>query len=99
VQNAYKYTRPHSHVTLRTVTTADHVRIQVEDECGGLPPGKVETLFLPFEQGSADHSGLGLGLAICVRGVKAIGGALRVQDLPTKGCVFEVELPRAPAGS
>ena len=94
VQNAYKYSHPHSHVTLRTVTTADHVRIQVEDECGGLPSGKVETLLLPFEQGSADHSGLGLGLAICVRGVKAIGGVLRVHDLPPKGCMFEVELPR-----
>jgi signal transduction histidine kinase len=99
VQNAYKYTRPHSHVTLRTVTTADHVQIQVEDECGGLPAGKADTLFLPFEQASADHSGLGLGLAICVRGVKAIGGALRVRDLPAKGCVFEVELPRVPAAA
>lgn len=95
VQNAYKYSRPHSHVTLRTSTTADHVRIEVEDECGGLPPGSLETLFKPFEQRSADHSGLGLGLAICVRGAKAIGGVLRVRDLAPKGCVFAVELPRA----
>lgn len=94
VQNAYKFTRPHSHVTLRTTATDAFVRIEVEDECGGLPPGKVETLFEPFEQGSADHSGLGLGLAICVRGVEAIGGVLRVRDLPNKGCIFTVEMPR-----
>lgn len=95
MQNAYKYTRPHSRVALRTLTTDDLVCIEIEDECGGLPPGTLETLFEPFEQGSADHSGLGLGLAICLRGVEAIGGALRVRDLPHKGCVFSVELPRA----
>ena len=94
IQNAYKYTRPHSHVTLRTLATADHVTIEVEDECGGLPPGKLDTLFKPFTQRGADHSGLGLGLAICVSGVDAIGGSIRARDLPTKGCVFSVELPR-----
>ncbi|MEP6860713.1 MAG: hypothetical protein ABJE66_08850 [Deltaproteobacteria bacterium] len=34
------------------------------------------------------------GLAICVRGVDAIGGALRVTDLPGNGGVFTVEIPR-----
>lgn len=97
VQNAYKYTHAHSHVTLRTVTTDTHVRIEVEDECGGLPPGLAENLFEPFQQRSADHSGLGLGLAICARGVEAIGGTLHVRDLPKKGCVFAVELPRVSA--
>ncbi len=65
VQNALKYTRPKSEVILRTVTTADRVRIEVEDECGGLPPGKSEQLFEPYRQASPDHSGLGLGLSIC----------------------------------
>ncbi|HEY5945573.1 MAG TPA: HAMP domain-containing sensor histidine kinase [Kofleriaceae bacterium] len=94
IQNACKYTRPKSHVTLRTLTSSDRVTIEVEDECGGLPPGKLETLFEPFEQGSHDHSGLGLGLAICVRGVEAIGGSIHVRDLPKQGCVFSVVLPR-----
>ena len=97
VQNALKYTRPHSHVTVRTGATAELVRIEVEDECGGLPPGRSETLLQPFKQASADHTGLGLGLAICVRGAKAIGGELRIRDLPGKGCVFAVELPRVQA--
>ncbi|MEO8840039.1 MAG: HAMP domain-containing sensor histidine kinase [Kofleriaceae bacterium] len=96
VQNAFKYTHPRSHVSLRTSATADHVRIEVEDECGGLPPGKAETLFKPFEQRGTDRSGLGLGLAICLRGVEAIGGVINVHDLPGKGCVFSVELRRAP---
>lgn len=97
VQNAYKYTRPRSHVTLRTRTTDTRVRIEVEDECGGLPSGMAEKLFEPFEQHSKDHSGLGLGLAICARGAKAIGGDIHVRDLPQQGCVFVVELQRVPA--
>ena len=95
LQNAFKYTRPHSHVVLRTSMAAQRVLIEVEDECGGLPEGKAETLFEPYVQRSADHSGLGLGLHICQRGVKAIGGTLHVRDLPGKGCVFAVELPLA----
>ncbi|MBA3461974.1 MAG: HAMP domain-containing histidine kinase [Deltaproteobacteria bacterium] len=94
VQNAYKYTRPHSQVTLRTTATPDRVRIEVEDQCGGLPPDKIATMFQPFEQASADRSGLGLGLAICVRGAEAMGGKLSVRNIPKEGCVFALELPR-----
>jgi signal transduction histidine kinase len=97
VQNAFKYTRPNSHVILRSSTIADRVRIEVEDECGGLPGGTAAALFAPFIKGSGDQSGLGLGLAICQRGVEAIGGTIDVRDLPGKGCVFAVELPLAQA--
>lgn len=96
VQNACKFTRPHSHVVLRTVATSEQVRIEVEDECGGLAPGVAEALFTPFKQAGGDRSGIGLGLAICLRGVKTLGGTIRVHDLPTQGCVVIVELPRAP---
>ena len=98
VQNAMKYTRPGSHVTLRSSATGDRVRIEVEDECGGLPPGKIDTLFTPFEQRGTDRSGLGLGLAICARGTQAIGGTISVRDIPGTGCVFAVELRREPPG-
>jgi signal transduction histidine kinase len=95
LQNAFKYSHAHSHVVLRVSATAELARFEIEDQCGGLPPGKAETLFKPFEQRGADRSGLGLGLAICMRGTLAIGGTLRVRDLPGRGCVFTVELPRA----
>jgi len=94
IQNAYKYTHGGSNVVLRVSTTADRVRFEIEDECGGLEPGVADSMFEPFAQQGADRSGLGLGLAICLRGVEAIGGVLRVHDLPGKGCVFVVDLPR-----
>ncbi|HEY8040713.1 MAG TPA: HAMP domain-containing sensor histidine kinase [Polyangiaceae bacterium] len=96
VHNAFKFTRRGSTVKLRATTTANRVLIDIEDECGGLPPGKTETLLQPFVQRGGDRSGLGLGLAICLKAVKALHGELRIRDLPGKGCVFTVDLPRQP---
>ena len=98
IQNAFKFTRENSHVSLTTSTTADRVLLEVEDECGGLPAGEAEDLFRPFELRGTDHRGLGLGLSICLKAAKANGGELRVRDIPGKGCVFTLDLPRkAPA--
>lgn len=99
VQNAFKFTHRRGRITLRAHATAERVQIDVQDECGGLPPGTVEGLFQPFEQRGADRTGLGLGLAISLKGVQASGGEIRVRDLPGSGCVFTVDLPRAPAVS
>jgi signal transduction histidine kinase len=97
LQNAFKFTHPSGRVVLRTDTTTvpGRVLIEVEDECGGLPRGFADKLFQPFRQRSADRSGLGLGLIIARQGVEANGGILRVTDLPGKGCVFTVDIPRA----
>jgi signal transduction histidine kinase len=95
VQNACKFTRPHGHITLRARVTSDRVLIDVADECGGLPPGKVEDLFRPYEQRGKDRSGLGLGLAISLKGARAIGGEIHVRNVPGTGCVFTVDLRKS----
>ena len=95
LQNAFKFTRTHGHVLLRVHAAADRVLIEVEDECGGLPPGRTEELFQSFEQHGGDRTGLGLGLSISRRGVEANGGELRVHDIAGKGCVFTIDLPRS----
>jgi hypothetical protein len=94
LQNAFKFTRPRSIVTLRAHGTPKRVLIDIEDRCGGLPDCAMHTLFLPFRQGGADKSGLGLGLPICRRIVEAHHGTLSVRDLPGVGCVFTIDLPR-----
>jgi signal transduction histidine kinase len=94
LNNAFKFTRPRSRVSLKTRVTADRVFIDVEDECGGLPAGKAEALFRPFVQEGADRTGLGLGLSISRRSVEGDGGELRVRDVPGVGCVFTIDLPR-----
>jgi signal transduction histidine kinase len=94
LQNAFKFTRPESHVWLNTSAIDERVLIDVQDQCGGLPPGKVDELFRPFEQRSANRAGLGLGLSISRRSVHANGGEIRVRDIPGSGCVFTIDLPR-----
>jgi len=94
LQNAVKFTRPQSRISLTAYSRADRVLIEVEDECGGLSEGNAEAIFRPFEQGNAERTGLGLGLPISRRGVEANGGKLYVRSLPGAGCVFTVDLPR-----
>ncbi len=96
LQNAFKFSRPGARIHLRTTATAERVLIEVEDECGGLPPGKSQDLFRPFQQRNANRSGLGLGLTISARGVEGAGGHIGVRDIPGKGCIFWIDLPRLP---
>jgi signal transduction histidine kinase len=94
LQNAFKFTRCHTEVSLNAYAAAGRIRIDVEDHCGGLPRGFAEEVFLPFKQSNDDRSGLGLGLAISKRTVEANNGALAVRDIPGTGCVFTIDLPR-----
>ena len=94
LQNAFKFTLPGTTVKLRASTTTSRVLIEVEDECGGLPSGEAESLLLPFVQKGRDRSGVGLGLAICLKAVKMMAGRLHIRDLPGKGCVFTIDLPK-----
>jgi len=96
LQNALKFTRPRTTVTLRVSASAERVLIEIQDECGGLPSGNVSELFRPFEQRSTDRTGVGLGLAFSRWGVEANNGRIYARNLPDKGCVFTVDLPRLP---
>ena len=94
LRNASKFSPLGSTIGLRVSKTRDEsICFEVEDECGGLPPGDEEGLFESFEQRSVDRSGLGLGLAISRQNIRAVGGELRVRNLPGKGCVFSLVLP------
>jgi signal transduction histidine kinase len=95
LQNAFKFTKASSNVTLRSRSEGDRIVIEVEDGCGGLSPRAVETLLRPLDQEGRDREGMGLGLAIARNAIEADGGTLSVRDIPGKGCVFSVEMPLA----
>lgn len=101
LHNAFKFTHAGTEVSLNVRSTDGLVYIDVEDHCGGLPPGSSEVMFLPFTQTGEDRSGLGLGLSIAKRYVEADGGSLTVRDIPGKGCAFTMSVPchavRSPA--
>jgi len=94
LQNAFKFTRPNTTVTLRVVASAERVLVEIQDECGGLPTGDPDGLFRSFEQRGANRTGLGLGLAFSRWGVEANHGRIHARNLPDRGCVFTIDLPR-----
>jgi signal transduction histidine kinase len=99
VRNAVKFTRDGGSVQLRARLDGNRVVVEVEDRCGGLPPGAAEKAFAPFVQLGSDQSGFGLGLAIAKQAADAHEGTIRVQNLPGKGCIFVLELPTGGGGA
>jgi signal transduction histidine kinase len=97
VQNAIKFSRQGGQVALRASTVGDHIAVEVEDECGGLPRGRAEELSHPEPFRTTDPKGSGLGVAIVHQAARLHRGGLEVTNLPGKGCIFAIKLPRTGA--
>lgn len=96
LNNAFKYTTPGGRVVLRATTDANaHVLIDVEDECGGIPESEGDPFQSFGKRRGRDRSGLGLGLSIARKAVRAHGGDIHIRNLPGKGCIFSIDLPLA----
>lgn len=102
--NAIKFT-PAGEVRLEVAVDevsrpGNHVRIAVKDTGIGIAPEHHRSIFEPFSQadGSATRrfGGIGLGLAICHRLVRAMDGEIRLTSTPGEGSCFEVWLPIVP---
>jgi signal transduction histidine kinase len=95
LNNAFKYTRKGGRVVLRAHREEGRVSIEVEDECGGIPDSRGDP-FEPFgDRRGNDRTGLGLGLSIARKAVRAHGGDIRIRNMPGHGCVFVIEIPVA----
>ena len=97
--NAFKYTREGSTVTLRARAQGGNLRIEVQDQCGGIPDTNGDP-FTPFgDRRGKDRTGLGLGLAIARRAVRAQGGDVSLRNIPGSGCIFTIDVPLGPTNS
>ena len=102
LRNAVKYAGdvPSPRIVVRARRIADRhagrVRIEVEDNGPGLPPGLGEQVFEPYVRGpNSRQPGIGLGLATVKRITDAHAGRVGVHSVPGHGCTFTVELPAA----
>ena len=98
--NAVKFTEK-GRVVLRMEElgrSADTItlRISVNDTGIGLAEEELARLFKPFEQADGSitrkYGGTGLGLVICQRFVRMMGGELEVRSEPGKGSTFSFSL-------
>jgi len=93
IDNAVKFTdRGHVHVVVDDQPSEAIVHIY--DNCEGLPPEAVSTIFEPFKRGHSGKAGTGLGLAIARRAVEAQGGRIGVDTSVGQGCHFWLTFPK-----
>jgi signal transduction histidine kinase len=94
LQNAFEFTHPGTEISLSAYALSDRILIDVRDNCGGLPAGAAESMFLPFARAGKNGIDSGLRLTVSKQSVEASGGTLSVRDLPDEGCIFTINLPR-----
>ncbi len=105
VHNAIRFTPDGGRIVLRARADNSEVICEVQDTGIGIPPEVQERIFDPlFEGKPLNHhrsgtlefgsSGLGMGLAICQRIVKAHRGRIEVESSPGRGSTFRIGLPR-----
>jgi len=77
------------------------VAFSISDTGVGIPEGRHETIFHPFQRvdGSAHFGGAGLGLSISKELAHRLGGEIRVASAPGKGSTFTLYLPQVFAHS
>jgi signal transduction histidine kinase len=97
VANAIRHTGPGLGVRVRANrSAAGAVRVQVIDQCGGIPEPHLAKVFETGWRGSpardGDDGGAGLGLAIARGVVRSHDGRIGVRNTGD-GCAFELELP------
>lgn len=94
LNNAFKFTPVGGRIVLRARTSdANRLMIEIEDQCGGIP-ASVGDPFQPFgERSGMDRTGLGLGLSIARKAVRAHGGDIHIRNMPGRGCVFTIDMP------
>ena len=92
--NVAKYTPPGTRAQVSAIADGDLVRVFVDDEGPGLPPGDPARLFDKFQRGTAEGTvvGVGLGLAICRAIVRSHGGQIEAHRRPGGGARFEFTL-------
>ncbi|VVC77212.1 Sensor protein KdpD [Aquicella siphonis] len=95
LDNAIKFTPPESPIEISVVLEKERVLVSVEDHGPGIVFDEVNKLFEKFYRGRllTTERGLGLGLAICYRIIKAHGGEIWAENRPDGGAVFRFTLP------
>lgn len=96
ISNAVKHSPEGGRVYVRYLRSEEQVlRIKVEDEGAGIPPGAEERVFQRFQQLDVDDRkrGTGLGLTISRHIVARHGGRIWAEPGRQRGALFVVELP------
>lgn len=91
VENALKFSKPHSPVTIRVDPEADAYVLSVADRGRGMTADQIAGLqHAPFLRRHQEQAGLGLGLTIVRRLVELYGGDLAFETAAGRGTTVRV---------
>jgi anti-sigma regulatory factor (Ser/Thr protein kinase) len=99
VDNACKYAAHAAdrRIHLEWATTATSLSVQVRDHGPGIAADRRKRLFQPFsktdQEAAQSAPGIGLGLALCQRLARQLGGRLAYQTAHHSGAAFVLEIP------
>jgi two-component system sensor histidine kinase KdpD len=98
LENAAKYSKQGSPITISAEETNDKVLLSIADQGAGIEPSEQALIFERFYRGRSQAlgtSGTGMGLAISRAIVDAHGGSIGVTSQPGRGSVFTLTMPKA----
>ena len=93
--NALKFSPDGSTIDVTAISDETSARLRIADHGPGVPPEKIEQLYLPFKRLDHKQPGTGLGLPIARRLAEAMGGSAWLKSDGASGTIAYVELPRA----
>ena len=94
--NAIKYGKPEGRLGFRTELFSDRLRVAVWDDGIGIPEGKRDKIFEPFQragQESGPIEGTGIGLTISKRLAELMQGSIGFTSEVDRGSEFWIDLP------
>ncbi|MDT7043584.1 ATP-binding protein [Candidatus Nitronereus thalassa] len=97
LDNAIKYSRAGSAITLQVVRVDDSIEARVSNTGEGITPTEIPKIFERFyrvrSRGDRSIRGTGLGLAICKSIIEAHGGRIWVESVPEHTTRFIFTIP------
>jgi signal transduction histidine kinase len=96
VDNAAKYGRPDTEITVRVAESHGRVLLSVHNFGDAIPPHELHTLFTPYrrsrEAARSGKAGWGLGLALVQAIAEAHGGSVGVESTAEDGTTFTIDV-------
>ncbi len=85
----------HLYITARQTEQPGFMAVDFRDTGAGIPPDKIDKIWVAFYTTKGDRGGTGLGLSACAQIIGGLGGRITVQSEIGVGTTFTVLLPIA----
>ena len=93
MNNAVQYTDPGTTIAIGATCYTDVLQIIVEDNGKGFPEHEIKNVFDKFYRlNNTTAGGTGLGLSIVKGFTEALGGTVNLQNVPTGGAKFTIQV-------